>query len=81
MYEGSVNWDVFRDVKCELKILFMVNGDVRILEDVKWILEYIGVDGVMIGWVVFGNLWMIYCMVKFLEIGEFFLELELCEKM
>ncbi|EFR95474.1 tRNA-dihydrouridine synthase B, partial [Listeria ivanovii FSL F6-596] len=40
MYEGSANWDVLRDVKRELKIPFMANGDVRTPEDAKRILEH-----------------------------------------
>ncbi|EAC9556224.1 tRNA dihydrouridine synthase DusB [Listeria monocytogenes] len=70
MYEGSANWDVLRDVKRELKIPFMANGDVRTPEDAKRILEHTGADGVMIGRAALGNPWMIYRTVKFLETGE-----------
>lgn len=49
MYEGIVNWDVLKEVKKYLIIFFMGNGDVKMFEDVKCMLEYVGVDGVMIG--------------------------------
>lgn len=61
MYEGKVDWEILKEVKKYFIILFMGNGDVKIFEDVKWMFDYVGVDGVMIGWVVLGNLWMIYC--------------------
>lgn len=81
MYEGSANWDVLRDVKRELKIPFMANGDVRTPEDAKRILEHTGADGVMIGRAALGNPWMIYRTVKFLETGELLPEPEPREKM
>ncbi|EAE1300879.1 tRNA dihydrouridine synthase DusB [Listeria monocytogenes] len=81
MYEGSANWDVLRDVKRELKIPFMANGDVRTPEDAKRILAHTGADGVMIGRAALGNPWMIYRTVKFLETGELLPEPEPREKM
>lgn len=74
MYEGTANWDVLRDVKKELKIPFMGNGDVRTPEDAKRMLDHVGCDGVMIGRAALGNPWMIYRTQRYLETGELLAE-------
>ncbi|MGY3778926.1 tRNA dihydrouridine synthase DusB [Isobaculum melis] len=70
MYEGKADWDVLRDVKKELTIPLMGNGDVRTPEDAKRMLEHVGADGVMIGRAALGNPWMIYQTKQYLETGE-----------
>ncbi|WP_237301611.1 tRNA dihydrouridine synthase DusB [Vagococcus penaei] len=70
MYEGKANWDVLKDVKQQLTIPFMGNGDVRTPEDAKRMLDYVGCDGVMIGRAALGNPWMIYRTKHYLETGE-----------
>lgn len=70
MYEGQANWDVLREVKQQLTIPFMGNGDVRTPEDAKRMLDYVGADGVMIGRAALGNPWMIQRTKQYLETGE-----------
>ncbi|MGY3766994.1 tRNA dihydrouridine synthase DusB [Vagococcus vulneris] len=70
MYEGKANWDVLREVKKNLVIPFMGNGDVRTPEDAKRMLDYVGCDGVMIGRAALGNPWMVYRTNHYLETGE-----------
>ncbi|MHC5228873.1 tRNA dihydrouridine synthase DusB [Enterococcus sp. LJL99] len=70
MYEGNANWDVLKEVKQQLTIPFMGNGDVRTPEDAKRMLEYVGADGVMIGRAALGNPWMIKRTKHYLETGE-----------
>lgn len=70
MYEGKANWDVLRQVKEQLTIPFMGNGDVRTPQDAKRMLDEVGCDGVMIGRAALGNPWMIYQTKHYLETGE-----------
>lgn len=70
MYEGKANWEVLKEVKKHLTIPFMGNGDVKTPEDAKRMLEYVGVDGVMIGRAALGNPWMIHRTQHYLETGE-----------
>ncbi|NLY80931.1 MAG: tRNA dihydrouridine synthase DusB [Lysinibacillus sp.] len=81
MYEGKANWDVIRDVKKNVNIPVIGNGDVETPQDAKRMLEETGVDGVMIGRAALGNPWMIYRTVRYLETGELMPEPSVREKM
>lgn len=70
MYEGKANWDIIRQVKREVGIPVIGNGDVKTPQDAKRMLEETNCDGVMIGRAALGNPWMIYRTVKYLETGE-----------
>lgn len=70
MYEGKANWDYIRDVKQNVSIPVLGNGDVETPQDAKRMLETTGVDAVMIGRAALGNPWMIYRTVQYLETGE-----------
>lgn len=69
MYEGKANWDIIRDVKQNVNIPVLGNGDVETPQDAKRMLETTGVDAVMIGRAALGNPWMIYQTVNYLETG------------
>lgn len=69
MYEGKANWDIIREVKQNINIPLIGNGDVGTPQDAKRMLEETGCDGVMIGRAALGNPWMIYRTVKYLETG------------
>lgn len=81
MYEGKANWDVLAEVKKNISIPFIANGDVETPEDAKRILEHTKADGVMIGRAALGNPWMIYQTVKYLESGVQIPEPSVREKM
>ena len=70
MYEGHANWEILRQVKENIDIPFMGNGDVRTPEDAKRMLDEVGCDAVMIGRAALGNPWMIKRTVHYLETGE-----------
>lgn len=70
MYEGHANWDILREVKKNITIPFMGNGDVRTPEDAKRMLEEVGCDAVMIGRAALGNPWMIHRTEHYLRTGE-----------
>ncbi len=81
MYEGHADWDIIRQVKENVKIPVIGNGDVETPQDAKRMLEQTGVDGVMIGRAALGDPWMIYRTVEYLESGELKPEPSVREKM
>jgi tRNA-U20-dihydrouridine synthase len=81
MYEGKANWDILKEVKENIHIPFIGNGDVETPEDAKRLLEYTGADGVMIGRAALGNPWMIYRTVEYLKSGKLTPEPPIREKM
>jgi len=81
MYEGKANWDILAEVKKNISIPFIANGDVETPEDAKRILEHTNADAVMIGRAALGNPWMIYQTVKYLESGIQIPEPSVREKM
>ena len=80
MYEGKANWDILAEVKKNINIPFIANGDVETPQDAKRILEHTGADAVMIGRAALGNPWMMYRTVKYLETGELLPEPTVKEK-
>ncbi|TSI05491.1 tRNA dihydrouridine synthase DusB [Lysinibacillus sp. BW-2-10] len=81
MYEGKANWGVLKEVKKNISIPFIGNGDVETPQDAKRMIEETGVDAVMIGRAALGNPWMIYRTVQYLETGELKPEPSVREKM
>ena len=70
MYEGKANWDILKEVKKNISIPFMGNGDVKSPQDAKRMLDEVGADGVMIGRAALGNPWMIHRTERYLATGE-----------
>lgn len=58
MYAGTADWDIIRDVKENVGIPVLANGDVFTAGDAVRILKYTGADMVMIGRGAFGNPWL-----------------------
>lgn len=58
MYSGPADWDIIREVKKNVGIPVLANGDVFSAEDAVRILRYTGADMVMIGRGAFGNPWI-----------------------
>ena len=81
MYEGKANWDVLAEVKKNINIPFIANGDVETPQDAKRILDHTGADAVMIGRAALGDPWMMYRTVHYLETGDLMPEPSVQEKM
>lgn len=58
MYTGKTDLDTIKRVKEAVKIPVIGNGDVVDLESAKYMFEYTGVDGIMIGRGAMGNPWI-----------------------
>ncbi len=59
-FKSEVDYDAIREIKEALSIPVIANGDITDYEKAKWVLEYTGADGVMIGRGAVGNPWIFY---------------------
>jgi len=48
-YKAPVDYDAIREVKRAVSIPVIANGDITSAQKAKWVLEYTGCDGIMIG--------------------------------
>lgn len=69
-YSGKADWDIIKKVKECVNIPVIGNGDVVDEESAKQMLEYTGVDGIMIGRGSMGNPWIFAQIEHYLKTGE-----------
>ena len=69
-YSGKVDLDIIKQVKNSVNIPVIGNGDVVDEKSAKFMFEYTGVDGIMIGRASMGNPWIFEQIKYFLETGE-----------
>lgn len=69
-YSGRANWDIIKAVKDAVTIPVVGNGDVDSAKRAKELMDYSGVDGVMIGRAALGNPWIIKQVSHYLTTGE-----------
>ena len=70
MYMGDAEYDTIKAVKAAVKIPVIANGDITSPEKAKYVLEYTGADGVMIGRAAQGRPWIFREIEYFLRTGE-----------
>lgn len=70
MYRGEAEYDVIAEVKQQVTIPVIVNGDIDTPDKAKHVLDYTAADAVMIGRASQGNPWLFREMVAFLSSGE-----------
>ncbi|MEA3422573.1 MAG: tRNA dihydrouridine synthase DusB [Bacillota bacterium] len=70
MYTGKADWNTIKNIKRELKIPVIGNGDIYTLEDAIRRMNESGVDGIMIARGVRGNPWLIRDIVTHLKTGR-----------
>ena len=66
-YSGKADWNIIKEVKENVSIPVIGNGDIKSPEDAKRMLEETKCDAVMIGRGVLGNPWLIKNIVNYLD--------------
>lgn len=69
-YRGEAEYDTIAEVKQNSCIPIIANGDITTPEKAKFVLEYTGVDAVMIGRAAQGRPWIFREIQHYLETGE-----------
>lgn len=59
-YKAPVDYDAIREIKEAISIPVIANGDIDSPAKAKWVLEYTGADGVMIGRAAVGKPWIFH---------------------
>jgi len=67
---GQVDLNIIKEIKKNVNIPVIGNGDIKTKDDAIKMFEYTGVDGIMIGRAVLGNPWIINHIKKELEGGQ-----------
>jgi len=69
-YTGNAEYDTIAQVKQKIHIPIIANGDITCPEKARFVLEYTGVDAVMIGRAAQGRPWIFREIQHYLETGE-----------
>ena len=80
-YTGKADWNIIKEVKENVTIPVIGNGDIKSCYDAKRMLEETKCDAVMIGRGVLGNPWLIKECVEYLNTGKEPIKVSLKEKM
>ncbi len=68
-YSGKADWNIIKEVKQNVHIPVIGNGDIRSCFDAKKMLEETGCDAVMIGRGLLGNPWLVKETIDYLNQG------------
>jgi tRNA-dihydrouridine synthase B len=70
MFEGAAEYETIAEVKSQVRIPVIANGDVRTPEEARRVLDATGADGIMIGRAAQGRPWLFREISHYLETGE-----------
>ena len=70
MFSGKSNWTLIKELKANVEIPVIGNGDIWNAEDAKQMFEQTGCDSIMIGRGVMGNPWIFAKIKYFLETAK-----------
>ena len=68
-YKGKADWAFIKEVKKQVSVPVIGNGDVKTVTDAKCLLEQSGADGVMIGRGSYGKPWFLKQVIEYLNTG------------
>ncbi|MDD5404128.1 MAG: tRNA dihydrouridine synthase DusB [Sulfuricella sp.] len=68
-YGGDAEYDTIAAVKAHIAIPVLANGDITTPEKAKFVLDYTGADGVMIGRAAMGRPWIFREIAHYLQTG------------
>lgn len=68
-YGENANWPIIKEVKDNLSIPVIGNGDIHTCYDAKRMIDETGCDAIMIGRGVLGNPWLIRQCIDYLDFG------------
>lgn len=71
MYKGEAEYATIREIKRAIDIPVIANGDIDTAEKAKFVLDYTGADGVMVGRGAQGRPWIFREIVHYLRTGEY----------
>lgn len=69
-YEGKANWQYIKELKENVNIPVIGNGDIETLEDAIKMFEETNCDAIMIGRGLLGNPWLVSQIEHYLKTGE-----------
>lgn len=71
LYSGKADWDVIKQIKSQVAIPVIGNGDIFTPQDALEKSRESGVDGIMLARGIFGNPWLIRQIREFEEFGSY----------
>lgn len=80
-YSGEADWEIIKKVKEAVNIPVIGNGDIDSPEKAKEMMEYSGVDAIMIGRAAMGNPWIFKRISVYLQTGILIDEPTVVEKL
>jgi len=69
-FAGTAEYDTIASVKARARIPVIANGDIDTPEHAKWVLDYTGVDALMVGRAAQGQPWIFRRIAHYLDTGE-----------
>lgn len=70
MYLNTARYELIKQVKAEINIPVIANGDIDSPEKAKYVLDYTGADAIMIGRAAQGRPWIFREIVHYLKTGD-----------
>ena len=70
-YDGKADWNIIKQVKQNVKIPVIGNGDIKSCFDAKKMLDETGCDAIMIGRGLLGNPWLVKDTINYLNDGTY----------
>ncbi|WP_324646064.1 tRNA dihydrouridine synthase DusB [Acinetobacter sp. MD2] len=70
MYLNNARYDLIKQVKSEINIPLIANGDIDSPEKAKYVLDYTGADAIMIGRAAQGRPWIFREIAHYLQTGQ-----------